>query len=98
MRRRHGLRAVRTPASLKVAAVSVLLCSTFACGDPAPDAGASNVDKAVKIAKEIKAAPGDAEATLKKHKMSEDDFEALMFEIAEDPKAAEQFASKMGGQ
>ena len=90
---------MRTPATLKSTAGSVLFCSLIACGGAAPagGTGASKVDTAVKIATEIKADPASAEAVLKKHEMSEDEFEALMFEIAEDPKAAEQFANKMGG-
>ncbi len=84
-------------ATLSATAAAVFLCSVVACGGDAPAAGGSNVDKAVKIATEIKADPGAAEAVLKKNGMSEEQFEALMFEIAEDPKAAEQFANKMGG-
>lgn len=55
-----------------------------------------DVDKAAAIAREVKASPDDAEAILKKHGMSEDEFEALMYEIAEDPKKSEAFASKVG--
>jgi len=67
-----------------------------ACGGDNAGAGADS-DKAVAIAKEIKASPDQAEAILKKHGMTEDQFEALMFEIAEDPKRADAFATKVGG-
>jgi hypothetical protein len=68
-----------------------------ACGgDPAAGSG-SKADKAATIAKEVNASPDDAEAILKKHGMTEEEFEALMFEIADDPKLAEDYAAKVGG-
>ena len=74
----------------------MLVFTLGACGGDKAGAGADS-DKAVTIAKEIKASPNDAEAILKKHGMTEDQFEALMFEIADDPKQAEAFATKVGG-
>lgn len=74
--------------------MAVLVFTLGACGGTAATGADSN--KAVTIAKEIKASPDDAEAILKKHGMTEEQFEALMFEIAEDPKRAEAFASKVG--
>ena len=57
----------------------------------------NEVDKAAAIAKEIKASPDEAEAILKKHEVTEAEFEALMFEIAEDPQMSESFVAKVGG-
>lgn len=51
-----------------------------------------DVGKAAAISKEIKAAPDDAEKILENNEMTEESFEALMFEIAEDPKKSKAFA------
>ncbi len=51
----------------------------------------NDVNAAAAIAKEIKAAPDDAEKILEKHDMTEASFEALMFEIAEDPEKSKAF-------
>ena len=73
-----------------------LLAGVGGC-DGNDTASADDVDKAAAIAKDVQASPDDAEAILKKHGMSEDEFEALMYGIAEDPKKSEAFASKVGG-
>lgn len=78
-----------------------VVCASMAGALPACDgaksaAPADDVEKAATIAKEIKASPDDAEKVLEKHSMTEEQFEALMFEIAEDPKKAEAFAEKTG--
>jgi len=75
-------------------AASVALLGS-ACDDNSSSKD-DGIEKAAAIAKEIKASPDDAEAVLKKHDMTEDSFEALMFEIAEDPAKAEAFAAKVG--
>ena len=74
----------------------MLVFTLTACGGESSGAGA-DPDKAIAIAKEIKASPDDAEAILKKHGMTEEQFEALMFEIASDPKRADAFAKEVGG-
>jgi hypothetical protein len=55
----------------------------LACGGSG-EAG-SKVDQAVAVAKELRARPADAEKVLAEHKLSAEQWEALMFEIADDP-------------
>ena len=66
---------------------SVFLTLTIACGG----AGGGKAEQAAAIAKELRAKPDDAEAILKKNNMTEEQWEALMYEIAEDPALAEKF-------
>ena len=73
-----------------------LAALAFAAGCDGKEAAAhSEVARAAEIAKQIEAAPDDAEAVLAKYDMTEASFEALMFEIAEDPEKAEAFAEKL---
>jgi hypothetical protein len=67
---------------------TILLSFTLACGGAA---GGDKVDQAVTIAKELKAKPDDAEKILGAHNMTEDQWEALMYEIASDPALASKF-------
>lgn len=66
----------------------ILLSLALACGG---GAGGGKVDQAVGIAKELRAKPDDAEKILGQHNMTVDQWEALMFEIADDPAMAEKF-------
>lgn len=68
---------------------TILLSFTLACGGGA--AGGNNVDEAIAIAKELKAKPDDAEKILGSHNMTEDQWEALMYDIASDPALASKF-------
>ncbi|TNE85726.1 MAG: hypothetical protein EP330_24635 [Deltaproteobacteria bacterium] len=75
---------------IPIALVSMLL----ACGggDPAPadapEPAAAAADasdagtRAATIAKEVRAAPGDVDAILKKHGLNTEEFEALLYEVA----------------
>ena len=65
------------------------LVFSAACDGQSSNSG--DVGKAAAIAKEIKAAPDEAEKVLKKYDMTEESFEALMFEIAEDPEKSKAF-------
>ena len=79
-------------------ASGVLLAAALSVGcdrEASKAEGADDVAKAAAIAKEVEASPDDAEAILAKHEMTEEAFEQLMFEIAEDPDKAEAFASKL---
>ena len=67
---------------------TILLSFTLACGGAAEG---NKVDQAVTIAKELKAKPDDAEKILAAHNMTEDQWEALMYEIAGDPALATKF-------
>lgn len=49
------------------------------------------VAKAVEIADAIAKAPGDADAILEKNGLDRDKLDAMMFEIAKDPKLAAQY-------
>lgn len=66
---------------------AVFLTLSIACGG----AGGGKAEQAVTIAKELRAKPDEAEAILKKHNLTEEQWEALMFEIAEDPALSEKF-------
>lgn len=66
----------------------VLLTLFVACGGAG---GGSKVDQAVTIANELRAAPDDAEQILGRHQMNADQWEALMYEIANDPEMAAQY-------
>lgn len=67
----------------------ILLALVVACGG----AGGDQVDKAVTIAKELRTRPDDAEKILGQHNMTADQWEALMYEIANDPEMAEKYAA-----
>ena len=51
------------------------------------------VQKAVNVAREIDADPTKADEVLAKYKLQRTDLDALMFEIARDPKLAESYAA-----
>jgi hypothetical protein len=63
-----------------------ILAVAVACGG-----AGGKVEQAVTIAKELRASPDDAEQILAKHNMTLEQWEALMFEIAEDPALADKF-------
>ena len=67
---------------------TILLSFSLACGGAATG---DKVDQAVTIAKELKAKPDDAEKILGSHNMTEDQWEALMYDIASDPAMATKF-------
>ena len=56
-----------------------------------------SVQKALEVAKAIKAAPDDAESILSEHGMTVQDLDALLFEIAADPAQSAAYAEGMGG-
>jgi hypothetical protein len=58
---------------------------------------ASRVDKAVAVAKAVEANPGRADAVLREHGMTAQQFEDLMYEIAADPAMSEEYEARMGG-
>ena len=66
-----------------------LLSLLLACGGSAP--AGSKVDQAITVARELRAKPDDAEKILAEHKMTAEQWEALMFEIADDPALAAQY-------
>jgi len=68
---------------------TILLTFTLACGGSTGEG--SKVDQAVTIARELRARPDDAEKILAQHKLSEEQWEAMMYEIAEDPALAAKF-------
>lgn len=70
----------------------IILTAVVACGG----ATGGKVDQAVAIAKELRAKPDDAEKILGSHDMTADQWEALMYEIAEDPALSEKFESGLG--
>lgn len=65
----------------------LFLSIAVACGGASGD----KVEQAVAIAKEIRAKPDDAEKILGQHNMTADQWEALMYEIADDPALADKF-------
>jgi hypothetical protein len=68
---------------------AILLSFALACGGGAAEG--NKVDQAITIAKELRAKPDDAEKILGVHKLTEDQWEALIYEIASDPALAEKF-------
>lgn len=77
---------------MKHALFSVLLTLTVACGGAAD----GKAEQAIAIAKELRANPAEAEAILKKHNLTVEQWEALMFEIAEDPALSAKFEAGLG--
>lgn len=71
--------------------IPILFSLVLACGG----ATGSKVDQAVAIAKEIRAKPDDAEKILGTHNMTADQWEALMYEIADDPALAAQYEAAL---
>jgi hypothetical protein len=65
-----------------------LLLIAAACGDDEPE---DKAERGAAIAREIRAAPGDAEEILEEHEMDIEQFEALMYEIAADPDLSERY-------
>lgn len=62
-------------------------------GEPkVPD---DKAEKAAMIAKELKASPDKYEEILGKYDMDADKFEALMYEVAEDPALSDKYAASM---
>jgi uncharacterized protein YoaH (UPF0181 family) len=67
-------------------AFSLIVAALMACGG-----ATGKADQAVTIAKELRAKPDDAEKILGQHNMTPEQWEALMYEIAEDPALAAQY-------
>lgn len=61
------------------------------------DAVPEKVQKAVTVGKAIQAAPEDAASILSDNGMTAEEFEALLYEIAEDPALASAYAAGMRG-
>jgi hypothetical protein len=64
---------------------------------PISRSGSSRVDTAVRIAQGVQANPDRADAVLREHGMTVEEYEDLMYEIAADPAMSEEFNSRMGG-
>ena len=60
----------------------------------APQSG--QVDRAATIAKAIRANPDNAEQILSQNGMTEEQYEALMYEIASDPAMSAEYNAKVG--
>jgi hypothetical protein len=71
----------------------LLLSFLFACGGPGTPA--SKVDQAVAVARDLRARPAEPEKVLADHNLSADQWETLMFEIADDPTLAAKYASEL---
>lgn len=78
---------------MKLALSSLLFSFILACGGPGD--GGSKVDQAVTIARELRARPADAEQILAEHSLTADQWEALMFDIADDPALAAKYAAAL---
>jgi hypothetical protein len=59
-------------------------------------AQSAKVDRAAAIARQIRANPSAADEVLRQHGMTEQQFEDLMYEIAEAPEMSEAYAKKVG--
>ena len=69
--------------------LSVFFALSLACGG----ASGSKVDQAVAVAKELRSKPDDAEAILTRNNLTPEQWEALMYEIADDPALSDQFVA-----
>ena len=56
----------------------------------------NKVDRAAAMARAIRANPNNADQVLRDHNMTEEQFEALMYEIAADPMMTADFNNKVG--
>ncbi len=74
---------------------SILACggAGLACGGAGD--GGNKVDQAVTVARELRARPADAEKVLSEHNLSAEQWEALMFEIADDPALAARYEAAL---
>ncbi len=88
------LRAMERRARTLLATAFLLLPLTAGCGQKDP--GVQKVETAVDIAKEIAAAPDSAEAVLKKHGMTNKEYQALVFEITGDEKLNKLYLDGLG--
>jgi hypothetical protein len=90
------------------ACVSLAACSSGTSG-PSTASGASasgaglsaaesaKVETAAAVARELRSNPAAADEVLRRHGMTEQRFEELMYEIAEDPEMSEAYAKRVGG-
>ena len=88
--------------------VSLLSLVALGCGGPtaeqppatATDAEAAalpdKVETAVAIARELATDPGDAQAILDRHGLTEEGFDDLMYEIAADPELTAAYRDALG--
>ena len=72
---------------------TILISFALACGGSASEG--NKVDQAATIAKELRAKPDDAEKILAQHNLTEDQWEALIYEIASDPALAAKFEASV---
>jgi len=73
---------------------AVLLLSATACGTKNP--GEEKVDLAVTIAKEIAESPAKADEIVKKHGMTNKEYQKLVFDITGDEELNALYQRKMG--
>lgn len=66
------------------------------CDSGAGDLPEGKAERAAAIAKEIQASPDKYEEILSKYDLDADKFEALMFEIAEDPELSNTYNAALG--
>lgn len=78
---------------MKYSLASLLLCVAVACGGPGTTG--SKLDQAVAVARDLRARPGEPEKVLAEHQLSAEQWEALMFEIADDPALAGQYEAAL---
>jgi len=78
------------PASMLVAALLLAACG----GRPVPPTS-DQVAEVAAIASAVKADPAKADAILEKHGLDRARFEALLFEVAEDPIKAAAYAQAL---
>lgn len=86
---------------MRALVVALLLGPLAGCGldfgeKPAPAAGPDDVTRAATLALAIKADPDNAADVLAAAGMTEDELDALLFDIAEDPTKSEAYAQALG--
>ena len=78
---------------MKRALSPLFLSCILACGGSG--GSVDKVDQAVAVAKELRARPADAEKILAEHNLSAEQWETLMFEIADDSALATRYESAL---
>lgn len=81
-------------ARILIATVALMLPFAAGCGEKDP--GQQKVETAVTIAKEIAASPDNADEIVKKHGLTNQEYQKLVFEITGDDKLNEMYKKGLG--
>lgn len=74
---------------------SLFALSAVGCDSGSASLPEGKAERAAVIAKEVKTSPDKVDAVLAKYEMTADDFESLMFEVAEDPELSDAYTKAL---